>query len=175
MARRIAAFAADLLILAGFGAAIQILLAAMTGISLARTDLTGFQLEGLALLTISLPTWVYFIGFEMSALRATPGKMLFRLVVADDDGHPLRRSRVVLRTFVKLFPLEATYMTFFIPQPFVSAAGRGEFRFGFFIVLGMGFVYLLVTTWNEQHQSIHDLIAESVVIEKGKPQKWLKT
>src|SRR5688572_18483497 len=168
MPKRLVAFAIDMVFIAMFAVMLHLLLRALTGSHLFDLTLSGWTLEGIAVLTLSLPTWLYFIGFESSPRKATPGKMLLHLMVTDDDGGPLKRSRVVLRTFVKMFPLEAAYLTFFLPTPWFSSQGRGEFRFGAFLVVGMSLMYLLMTTWNDEHQSMHDLIAEAFVVDKGR-------
>lgn len=171
MPKRLTAFAIDLAILFALLAPLQMLIDKLFGVSVLRADIEGFGLEGMALITLSLPTWLYFIYFEGSKWQATPGKMVLRLMVTDDDGHRLRARRAVLRTFVKMFPLEAAYLTYFIPSPWFTAYGRGEFRFGAILVVGMALVYLLITTWNEQHQSMHDLIAESLVVERQRAER----
>lgn len=166
--KRVIAFLIDLAIIACGVVFSQIILTSFTGISLIKGDRSGWFLAGWTLLTVSFPTWLYFIKFELWR-QATPGKMLMRLIVADDDGHPLRKKRVVLRTFVKMFPFDGGYLTFFIPAPMFSEQGRGELRIFMVMIAGMMLVYLLMMTWNDAHQSMHDLIAESVVIDKGKP------
>jgi uncharacterized RDD family membrane protein YckC len=166
--KRIVAFLLDMALMAVVVVLTQSLLGPLLGIGFFKGDISGWALEGYALLTVSLPTWAYFIFFERR-FQATPGKMLLRLMVTDDDGHPLRFPRLVLRTAVKMFPVETAYLTFLIPVPMISEQGRGEFRIGAVAVVGMIFVYLLMMTWNDARQSMHDLIAESCVIDRGRP------
>lgn len=148
----------------------QMALDTALGIDLYR-DENGFKLLAWIAVTVSLPTWLYFIIFEASRLQATPAKLLLHLRVTDDDGGRLRRLRVVLRTFVKLFPLDTLYVTLLIPTPLIHEQARGEFRFGGIFVLGMVALTLLMTTWNACKQSMHDLIAESCVLDVGHPMR----
>lgn len=166
--RRLTAFALDLVLLVLCLGALQLLFQRFLGFSVGDLSRSGWQLEGISLLTVSLPMWLYFYCFERGSWQATPGKKLLRMIVTDDDGGRLKPSKVLLRTFVKMFPIEGALLTYFLPSPWFTSAGKGEFRFGAIFVVGMGFVYLLMTTWNDQRQSMHDLIAETIVLEKGR-------
>lgn len=162
--RRLAAFAVDLSILAVGIGALQMLLRSALGFSILDLSQSGWTLELISLATVSPVLWGYFYFFEASYLQATPGKLAFRLRVADDDGGRLRPGRVLLRTSVKMMPIEGAFLAFYLPSPWFTAAGRGEFRLGAVFVVGMGLVYLMMSTWNPDRQCTHDLIADSIVL-----------
>ncbi len=69
---------------------------------------TNAQLLGFVLLV--LPVGLYLYASEASARQATIGKrvMGLRVVSADDLGRP-SRSRIIIRTVVKLLPWEVAH------------------------------------------------------------------
>jgi uncharacterized RDD family membrane protein YckC len=58
----------------------------------------GFPLEAYTLLTISLPTWLYFAWSEQSTWQATIGKRVFRLIVTDIGGARIGFGRAMFST-----------------------------------------------------------------------------
>ena len=81
---------------------------------------------------------VYFIGFEVSNFKATPGKLLFNMIVLDEKHEKIGFLRATTRLFAK-------------------------FLSGF--LLGMGF---LVCMFTQKKQALHDIIANTLVIKKTK-------
>lgn len=47
-------------------------------------------------------TWLYFAGFESSELKATPGKLAFRIQVVDAHQERLTFKKTTVRFFAKL-------------------------------------------------------------------------
>ncbi|MBS4074818.1 RDD family protein [Ameyamaea chiangmaiensis] len=84
-------------------------------------------------LSFLLPA-LYYILFEASALRATPGKLACRMRVTDLHGRRIGLLRAGVRYFAKFLSL---------------------------LTLGVGF---LMAGWTLRKQALHDLIAETVVI-----------
>jgi uncharacterized RDD family membrane protein YckC len=76
----------------------------------------------------------YFAGFEASALRATPGKLLAGLRVTDMAGERISFTRAVARSLVKVLS--------------AATAGLGYALAGF----------------TRHHQALHDLIASTLVV-----------
>jgi uncharacterized RDD family membrane protein YckC len=123
----------------------------------------GFPLEAYTLLTISFPTWLYFACSEQSSWQATIGKRVFGLIVTDIRGDGIDFGRAMLRTVIKLLPWELAHLTvnlptsmFFAPEP--------QFRFGLLVVFALLVVYPALVLLTRRHQSLHDLIAKTVVL-----------
>ncbi|HEX6589128.1 MAG TPA: RDD family protein [Longimicrobiales bacterium] len=73
------------------------------------------------LLTVSLPIWLYFSGYESSPWQATPGKRWLGIRVNSVDGRPVSFVRAFLRTLVKLLPFEIAHICMALPaNPFVD-------------------------------------------------------
>ena len=80
--------------------------------------------------------WLYFAGFESSALQATPGKMALGIVVTDLDGNRIGFLRATGRYFAKILSV----LTFMI-----------------------GYIMAGLTA---RKQALHDMIAGCLVINK---------
>jgi uncharacterized RDD family membrane protein YckC len=76
----------------------------------------------------------YFVGFEGSAKQATPGKMAFGLIVADERGGRISYLRALGRYFAKI----------------LSA-----------LILLIGFIMVAFT---ERKQGLHDILCSTFVI-----------
>ena len=73
------------------------------------------------LLTVSLPIWLYFSGYESSPWQATPGKRWLGVRVNSVHGRPVSFPRAFLRTLVKLLPFETAHICMALPaNPFVD-------------------------------------------------------
>lgn len=73
------------------------------------------------LLTVSLPIWLYFSGYESSPWQATLGKRWLRIRVSSVDGRPLSFVRAFTRTILKLLPFEIAHICVALPvNPFVD-------------------------------------------------------
>jgi len=79
-------------------------------------------------------TCAYFLAPEALAWRATPGKRMLGLAVADRDGRPVSADRALARVILKLASI---------------------------LTLGLGFALAGVT---RRKQALHDLLAECTVI-----------
>ena len=92
------------------------------------------------------------------------GKRLAGVQVADArSGAPIRLSRALLRTVVKLFPWELAHLTNNLPVP-MWYDPEPELRYGFIFVLLLLFVYVMVIVLTRRRQSIHDVVARTVVL-----------
>jgi len=87
-------------------------------------------------LSALLVTWLYFSLFQSGPRQATPGKMIFGLVVIDSNGARLSFARASLRYFSK----------------FLSSA-----------VLMIGYI---IAGFNPKKQALHDMIANTFVVKK---------
>lgn len=113
--------------------------------------------------TVSLPFWLYYSLLESSSRQATFGMRLFRLQVADINGKRISFGRALLRTVVKLLPFELNHLVLFLPTPIWGDPDPG-LRFGFVIVNALMILYFATMFLNRRKQSVHDLVAGTVVL-----------
>jgi uncharacterized RDD family membrane protein YckC len=123
----------------------------------------GFPLEAYTLLTISLPTWLYFAWSEQSTWQATIGKRIFRLIVTDIVGARIGFGRAMLRTVIKLLPWELAHVTVNLPTS-IWFEPEPKFRPGFLVVPALLVLYPALILWTRRRQSLHDVIAKTVVV-----------
>lgn len=123
LARRTAAFVLDLAVV---GIAVVVLLQLVLE-PLRQALGPGWMRVGAfyvayVLLTVSLPVWLYFSGYESSPWQATIGKRWMGVRVNSLDGRPVSFVRAFLRTIVKLLPFEVAHISVALPaNPFVDA------------------------------------------------------
>lgn len=86
-----------------------------------------------------LTTCSYFIGFEISNFKATPGKRLFNMVVLDEKYEKIGFVRAATRFFSKLIS-------------------------GFLLCLGF-----IICLFTEKKQNLHDIIANTLVVMEKQP------
>ena len=125
---------------------------------------SGIHTELYTLLTISLPTWLYFALCEVSKWRATVGKrILYLQVVPRTTRSRLGLPRSMARTFMKLLPWELAHLTNNLPVPLRYAAEPG-FRIGFSAVgLLMGW-YMASIALTKARQAPYDLLLNTTVL-----------
>jgi uncharacterized RDD family membrane protein YckC len=126
---------------------------------------TGPQIERWVFLTISLPTWFYFALSERSSKQATIGKRLCGLYVTDVAGQRLSFGRALLRTLVKLAPWEITHLSLLLPTP-LYAEDSPRFRPGLIVANLLLVLYIVLAVLTPRKQSLHDLVAKTVVLER---------
>lgn len=166
--RRVAAYFVDVTLLMVLVQGFQWGLLALTGGFPFDTFValnSGWLIYGWVLLTVSVPIWAYFVLCEHSRWQATPGKRLLGLKVSSASGEKAGWWQLLGRTVLKLLPWEIFHLTFMLPVPLLSdpaPAFRPGFVVGFVVLL----LYLLVLWQTPRQQSIHDLIAETVVAER---------
>lgn len=125
----------------------------------------GWLIYGWVLLTVSVPIWAYFVLSEHSRWQATLGKRLLGLKVRSTTGENAGWRQLLGRTVLKLLPWEIFHLTFMLPVPLLSDPAPA-FRSGFVVGFVLLLLYLLVLWQTPRQQSIHDLIAETVVVER---------
>jgi len=123
---------------------------------------TGAQIELWVFLSISLPVWLYFALAESSSRQATLGKRLLGLRVTNLHGDRIGFGRAILRTIIKLIPWELTHLSLMLPIP-MWWDPQPRLRAGIVVVYAVIGIYLLAMFLNERRQSIHDLIAQTIV------------
>jgi len=118
---------------------------------------------GWIFLVISLPMWLYFILNESGPRQATLGKSLLGLKVTDLDGNRLTVTTATWRTACKLTFFEIGHLSFLFPTPLFDEPDP-TFRIGFVILLTLMLIYFAVTLITPRHQSLHDLIVQTLVV-----------
>ncbi|MDH4334297.1 MAG: RDD family protein [Chloroflexota bacterium] len=118
-------------------------------------------------LTISLPMWLYFMLLESGPRQATVGKSLLGLQVTDMAGNRLKRPRATLRTASKLAFFEIGHLTLLFPTPLFDDP-EPSFRAGIMVVMALMVVYFAVALVAPRHQSVHDLLAKTLVVSRPK-------
>ena len=129
-----------------------------------------------ALLTISLPMWLYFAGYESGARGATPGKRWLRIAVTSTAAAPLTFGRALLRTVLKLLPFETAHLFVALPaNPFIDPLS-GQLvipaldTMGASVLTGLLLALLLLGAWvftvmlHPDGRGPHDLLAHSFVV-----------
>jgi uncharacterized RDD family membrane protein YckC len=133
---------------------------------------TGPQIERWVLLTVSLPTWLYFTLSEWSHKQATIGKRMCGLYVTDTLGQRLSFGRALLRTLAKLAPWEITHLSLLLPTP-IYAEDSPRFRPGLIVANLLLILYLALALLTPRKQSLHDLVTKTVVLERKDCSHWL--
>ena len=125
--------------------------------------LPGWHTELYTLLTISLPTWLYFIFMEISPWKATLGKRLLGLqTLGVTSKGRISLGQSILRTLIKLLPWELAHLNNNLPTPMWYTENPG-FRIGFALIPGLILGYLLVAWFTPKKQAPHDLAAGTAV------------
>lgn len=145
---RFVAYVIDSLVLSVLGGVLTLLVAALTGLSLASMDFGLFGaveaiFSALAHMFLVVPlllvsTWLYFAMMESSSSQGTLGKMALGLRVTDLNGRPINFGRATGRFFSKI-------ITSLIP-------------------FGIGYI---VAGFSSRKQAIHDMIASCLVLRRA--------
>lgn len=162
--RRLIAYGLDILLLYGAILISQSLVFAATRGYLIRLLQTGPRLEAWVLLTVSLPTWLYFALQERSPRGATPGKRWLGIAVRDTGDGTVGTGRALMRTAIKLLPWELTHLTIMLPIPLWWDPTPG-FRFGLVVVYALLGLYMLTMIFSPRKQGPHDFVARTVVVD----------
>jgi uncharacterized RDD family membrane protein YckC len=161
--RRLGAYLLDVVLLYLVLVGWQYVLWRLTGFPFDRLT-TGPLIEGWVLLTISLPTWLYFAWSESSGRAATLGKRLFGLKVVRRNGETVSFGRALARTLIKLLPWELTHLSLFLPTPIMTDPAPG-LRAGLICVYPLVTLYLASMIFTRRKQSFHDLLLATVVLD----------
>ena len=122
----------------------------------------GWLIYGWVFLTVSIPIWLYFILQERTPRGATIGKRLLGLALYSENGEKAQLNQIITRTIIKLLPWEIFHLTFMLPTPILNDPNAG-FRPGFIVGFLVLMLFVLVLIHPPQRQSVHDLIARTVV------------
>ena len=159
---RLGALLIDLLIIAGVLLALTLLIF-LTSLAALRTqdELLGRALMMVWLLGFFVLRLGYFIGFELHAAGATPGKRIMGLRVIARDGRRLSADAIFARNAMR--ELEV-----FLPAAFLFARGSGVD--GILITLGAIWtgVFVVFPLFNRDRLRLGDLAAGTQVVKAAK-------
>ena len=136
---------------------------ALTGGFPANQFTSGWQIEAWVFATVSVPTWAYFTLMERSSWQATVGKRLAGIRVTDIRGDRIGFGRALLRTIVKLLPWEITHLSLLLPTPMWSEGPSASLRPGLIVANVLLLLYIATALLTPRKQSVHDLVAGTVV------------
>lgn len=163
--RRLVAFALDWVVLFAVFVAPQFLLAVVLDNWVLDYDSPPLLSWAWVTLTVSVPSWMYFVLSDSSMSGATVGKRLMRLSVRDGFGERLSRGRALIRTAVKLLPWEASHVMVFFPEPFGDELTTAK-------IVMLVIVDALLLVWlaapfldRPRHRALHDRAAGSGVLD----------
>jgi uncharacterized RDD family membrane protein YckC len=160
--RRLAAYAIDVLSLAG------VLLPLAFGIAtlLGTEELTGPGVWARQLVTISAPAWAYFILTDRLGRGRSAGKRVLGLATRSRDGTPPSWAAAFARTALKLLPWELVHVAFFAMADSFERVEPIQL-----VVAGSSYVlmaaYLVVALLNRGERSVPDLVASTRVLPVG--------
>jgi uncharacterized RDD family membrane protein YckC len=151
---RVSAFLLDVVFIVG-------VLVALTLTMVALAFLFGFRaLEYLGIIWILgffLLRNFWFIGFELTARAATPGKRIVGLRVASRDGSPLTANAIFARNAMRELEI-------FLPLFFLLANGRGVDAWISIVGLVWCGIFLFFPLFNRDRLRVGDLVGGTWVV-----------
>ena len=127
-------------------------------------------------LTVSLPIWLYFAGYEAGDQHATLGKRWLGIAVAGADGRAPSFGRALSRTIAKLLPIELAHIAIAVPaNPFIDPLSSrlilpglqelgGSVLAGLLLALLILGGTLLSVALHPDRRALHDLLAGTWVV-----------
>ena len=82
-------------------------------------------------------------------------------------GNRLKRPRAALRTASKPAFFEIGHLTLLFPTPLLDDP-EPSFRLGIIVVMALMVIYFVVALVTPRHQSLHDLVAKTLVVQRNK-------
>jgi uncharacterized RDD family membrane protein YckC len=158
LARRLAAFLADVVVLGVVLAPLSFLINSATLGSAPKGPEVWMRIA----LTVSLPAWAYFIVTDRRGGRSL-GKRLIGLRTTRMDGRALGWANAVGRTALKLLPWELTHAAFFLLSTSFERVTPLQWVVSAWAYVLM-LVYLVVGWLNGGSRSVPDLVAGTRVI-----------
>jgi uncharacterized RDD family membrane protein YckC len=132
---------------------------------------SGWNAQIYTLLTMSLPTWLYFALTEISPWGATLGKHLLKLkTVTKATQGKMTLLQSLVRALVKLLPWEMAHLANNLPVPMWYDPDPG-FRIAFLLSPLLVSVYIALAFLTKERQSLHDLAARTVVLHDSSKQE----
>jgi len=155
--KRIAAYLIDIVLLFVVLAPLALLVERALGI----TPQSTFEVWIAAVMSFSIPAWLYFMLSDHSAAGATVGKRLLRLRVTTDGHGAVSLPRALARTALKLLPWELAHIFGFA---LAGVVGPGVQNAGLIAANLLVVVYLAVLLLYRGRRSVHDLVVKTQVV-----------
>ena len=156
--RRLLAYGLDVLVLAAVLLPLAFVMASMLG----TDDMTGPDVWVRQLLTISVPTWTYFILTDRLGDGRSVGKRALGLATRGLRGGSPAWAAAIARTALKLLPWELVHIAFF-----AMAASFERVEPVQLVIAGSSYAfmaaYLAVALLNGGERSVPDLVASTRV------------
>jgi uncharacterized RDD family membrane protein YckC len=168
--RRLSAYALDCLVLFGGLLLLQAALIPVNPILAMQRDgrvFTGAQLHFWVFATATVPFLLYFAFSIASRRQATPAMRWLRMRVDRVEGgaDSISPGRALIRTVVLLLPFELNHTVMFqMPTPPASGPGLAS-SIGIAVVWILLAIYAGAAVLTRQRQSVHDLVAGTVVVD----------
>lgn len=156
--RRCIAYAIDIVLLFAVLAPVSLLVKSMFHLE----PETGLEIWRSAVLSFSIPVWLYFTVSDASSSGATVGKRLMRLSVARAAGD-ITVGRALARTAVKLLPWELAHIFGFA---LANILGEAAQLVGLTLANVFALVYFVVCAATRGARSVHDLVAGTAVVQR---------
>lgn len=167
--RRLAAFAWDYLVIAGYIVVLSIVTSLVWQSVGGTPDTTqggAWRYDLLAFVTLVLPVILYFALSEASRAQATLGKRRVGLRVETVEGHRLSTGRSLLRSSLKFVPWQIAHTSLFhVPGwPMAPEAPPAWVLGGFVLAFGLVAAYLAGLFVSPIHQTPYDRAAGTRVV-----------
>ena len=117
--------------------------------------------------TATIPFLLYFALMLRSARQATFGMRLLKIRVAKLTGEPISFVQALLRSAVMLVPFELNHAVMFYLSPRGEGPPSTAFILGLAGMWATVAIYIAPVFLTRRHQSVHDLIAGTVVRPEG--------
>jgi uncharacterized RDD family membrane protein YckC len=127
---------------------------------------TAIQLHLWVFATVTFPSFLYFSLMMLTSRRATVGMRLLKLRVTDVNGGRIGFGQALLRSAVMLIPFELNHTVMFHLLP-RGGPPSTPFWLGLVGVWAVIAIYVAVIVLTPRRQSVHDLVAGTVVQRAG--------
>jgi len=116
-----------------------------------------------AVVTFSIPCWIYFTLSDAAARGATLGKRVLGVRVATMEGGRVPPPRALLRTAIKLLPWELTHVSWLLLAPELGAFTPLQ-TVGMSISSLLTVSYIAVAILTRGERAPHDYVARTHVV-----------
>mgnify|MGYP001027524896 FL=1 len=154
--KRLAAYLIDICLLFAVLAPTTLLVEQVLGLF----PRTPYQVWVAAVVSFSIPTWLYFLFSDCSRSGATVGKKILRLKVTQAGGARVGLLRSLARTAVKLLPWEMAHIFGFALAEQVGPTFQAA---GLIAANGLALIYGAVLVARRGRCSVHDLAVRTEV------------
>lgn len=165
--RRLLAFVIDLCVLFLGLLLLQVLLLPLSAVWSTQIHDTWAPYLWLVL-TVSVPSWVYFILLDLWPPHATIGNALMGLQVESTSDRPIVTTRALRRTAIKMLPWEIFLASIMLPQPLWIATDLVQPRTSFYVAAVLAIIYIVIFFLSGGTRGLHDLLSKTRVADMPK-------